>query len=364
LKEMQSLANYGESDATAWLNSQGFSNVQDSAYWSSTNLAETPAAWAVSPYGYYVSFIKDHPVERGPAWPVRGGTVSDLAVSVLSAPDTAAPGSSVSIADTTANSGSGASGSSTTQFYLSVDSLLDGSDTLLGSRSVSELSAGSSSSGTTLVTIPSDAAGGTNYIIAEADGLDEVSEKDEFNNTTARAISISTSNQPPMCSHTAPVISCTGRNVSFTDASWDDNFGGPAVVRVNWGDTHITYHQIGDFISYTYANDSTNTVRHEVQDATGAIHRCDPFSVTVPQRYTVTVSFEPATPYATIKVLLDGVIKAQGSSGAAGVSWTSGSLLGNAGYTLSVTKTGKTFSCHGQTVDLSCGNATVSCIVQ
>jgi len=71
VNELESLINSGEAD-TAWLNSQGFSNVQSNYYWSSTTDAvNTDNAWVVSvwngdvygyskSYGYYV-------------WPVRSG---------------------------------------------------------------------------------------------------------------------------------------------------------------------------------------------------------------------------------------------------------------------------------------------------
>ena len=80
--------------------------------------------------------------------------------------------------------------------------------------------------------------------------------------------------------------------------------------------------------------------------------------------FKVTVNMSKAATYATVKVLLNGAIKAQGSTGAGGLTWTSGSLPANANYTLSVIKSGKTFSCNGATVDLSAGNQTVSCTVK
>src|SRR3989304_4795284 len=39
--EFESLINAGESNTAAWLNTQGFSNVQSSYYWSSTTGADT-----------------------------------------------------------------------------------------------------------------------------------------------------------------------------------------------------------------------------------------------------------------------------------------------------------------------------------
>jgi len=165
----------------------------------------------------------------------------------------------------------------------------------------------------------------------------------------------------PVCGSSALGIS--GRTVSFTDASIADSVLGPAVVMVNWGDTYLTKYSLLSPISHTYIYNGKYMIRQSVQDATGWITYCDPVTVTVPQRYTVTVNMSKPATYATVKILLNGVIKAQGSTAAAGLTWTSGSLEANAGYKLSVTKAGKTFSCNGATVDLSTGNQTVACTV-
>ncbi len=71
-KELRSLANYGEINVATWLNTQGFSNVQASYYWSSTTYAgNTTIAWIVDMF--------DGDVYHGTktvsvyVWPVRGG---------------------------------------------------------------------------------------------------------------------------------------------------------------------------------------------------------------------------------------------------------------------------------------------------
>jgi len=113
----------------------------------------------------------------------------DLVVSAVTAPTTAAPGAVIPVTDTVRNQGGGAAGSSTTRFYLSANSVLDGGDQLLdGSRQVPGLSAGGSSAGTTLVTIPADVPVGTSYLIARADAENAVTEKSETNNTKGRTI--------------------------------------------------------------------------------------------------------------------------------------------------------------------------------
>jgi hypothetical protein len=115
----------------------------------------------------------------------------DLEISSLTAPGTASPGQDISIGDTTSNSGAAdVTVTTITKFYLSADSNLDNTDVSLGSRLISPLSAGSSNSGVTNVTIPADTAPSAYYIIAVADSGNIVMESDENNNTMSRAITI------------------------------------------------------------------------------------------------------------------------------------------------------------------------------
>ena len=106
----------------------------------------------------------------------------DLTVSALTAPAAAAPGSTITVSDTTTNSGSGTAGSSVTKFYLSANLALEASDTLVGSRAVPALSGGVPSTASTAVAIPAAIAGGTYYVIASADADNAVTETSEGNN--------------------------------------------------------------------------------------------------------------------------------------------------------------------------------------
>jgi subtilase family serine protease len=94
----------------------------------------------------------------------------DLVVSALNGPSAGAPGSAIVVTDTTNNQGGAPIRASTTRFYLSTNSVLDTADALLtGSRDVSVLDPGASSSGTTTLTLPNALSTGTYYIIANAD---------------------------------------------------------------------------------------------------------------------------------------------------------------------------------------------------
>jgi subtilase family serine protease len=81
------------------------------------------------------------------------------------------------------NDGTGSAGSSTTRYYLSVDGVKDGADRLLtGLRGVGILTAGSGSSGTVTVTVPSATPLGLYYLLACADDTGSVAESQETNN--------------------------------------------------------------------------------------------------------------------------------------------------------------------------------------
>ncbi|MBI4685215.1 MAG: hypothetical protein HY755_08445 [Nitrospirae bacterium] len=109
----------------------------------------------------------------------------DLTISSISAPSSAIAGNSISLSDTTKNNGAGDAGASTTKFYLSKDTVVDGSDSYLGSRAVPALAAGASDSASTTVTIPTGTAKGNYYIVAVADADNAVAEVLETNNTRA-----------------------------------------------------------------------------------------------------------------------------------------------------------------------------------
>lgn len=107
----------------------------------------------------------------------------DLIVSAVAVPISAAPGTAISVSDTTKNQGAGGAASSTTKFHLSANTALDASDVLLGTRAVPALAAGSLSGGATSLMLPSNTATGIYYVIAQADGAAAVPETSETNNT-------------------------------------------------------------------------------------------------------------------------------------------------------------------------------------
>jgi hypothetical protein len=74
VNEFESLANYQQSNSFAWLNTQGFSNVQTSNYWTSSTYAYYKSqAWAGTGFVYSHNKTSSYNV-----WPVRGGQLGTL----------------------------------------------------------------------------------------------------------------------------------------------------------------------------------------------------------------------------------------------------------------------------------------------
>jgi subtilase family serine protease len=109
----------------------------------------------------------------------------DLVVSALTVPTVAGAGFSISVTDTTTNSGAGDAPASNTGFYISTKAFFDTSATWIGFRAAGPLPVGAASSGTTPVVIPAGTATGIYYIIAVADYDKQVGETNETNNTRA-----------------------------------------------------------------------------------------------------------------------------------------------------------------------------------
>jgi len=146
----------------------------------------------------------------------------DLAITALSAPEAAGAGQTIAISDTTKNQGGEAAGPSQTQFFLSTDTNLGASDTLIGGRSVEGLAAGASSSGSTTIMIPQETAAGNWYIMAKADGEGTVAESLETNNSAAKLIQIGP--DLDITALSAPGAAGAGQTIVISDTT--KNLGG------------------------------------------------------------------------------------------------------------------------------------------
>jgi subtilase family serine protease len=114
----------------------------------------------------------------------------DLSISVLTVPALASPGSSITVANTVFNGGTGPAGGFGVGLYLSTDTICTTGDTLLATRGVAGLAAGASSAANTPVTIPSGTPFSSRFVCAIADSASGVSESNEGNNSLARALGI------------------------------------------------------------------------------------------------------------------------------------------------------------------------------
>ena len=75
IAELETMVNAEQSNPAAWLNTQGFSNVQSSGYWSSSTLASnTDYAWGVSMFDGYVGGVAK--TYDNYVWPVRGNSIA------------------------------------------------------------------------------------------------------------------------------------------------------------------------------------------------------------------------------------------------------------------------------------------------
>jgi hypothetical protein len=135
------------------------------------------------------------------------GPVPDLVATAVTTNPPApirAPGTTFSVTDTVQNAGTAQSDSSKTRFYLSLDAVKSADDMLLtGSRSVHGLNPGSSQSGSATVTIPAATPPNTYFLLACADDLNVIAERNEGNNCIATATAIVTVAKPDLAVTTA-----------------------------------------------------------------------------------------------------------------------------------------------------------------
>ena len=149
----------------------------------------------------------------------------DLTVAALTV-QVQGTGGALVINDTTTNSGGSTVAPSVTRFYLSTDSILDASDTMLGERSVPSLDGGVSSGGTTTVAAVN---AGVYYIIAKADADNVVVETQESNNTAVRQLTIGA--DLLVAGLSVPSVIAAGGTVTAIDIA--QNAGGNASAPID-----------------------------------------------------------------------------------------------------------------------------------
>ncbi|MBI5099719.1 MAG: hypothetical protein HZB30_10835 [Nitrospirae bacterium] len=117
-------------------------------------------------------------------------------------------------------------------------------------------------------------------------------------------------NLAPTASFTSSISLYT---VTLTDTSTDDAALPANAVTVTWGDGVSSPGNAGGTISHTYATAGTFNIVYTVRDA-GGLYNSALTSVTVPQKFSITVNISPAlTSSATFILKQNGITKATGT---------------------------------------------------
>jgi len=175
------LADFGQrSDPSDFLNVgvQGPNDPFDEFYSGGTSQALTNVDLALlHSLGFHIgssSVPNPSPVPPPPPPPA----LADLTISALSLTAT-------TVSFTLKDAGLASSAASTTGLYLSTDSTITTSDTLLGTFSSSALQSGGTQNGSISLLLPASLAAGTYYLGVVADSTSTVAESNESNNASS-----------------------------------------------------------------------------------------------------------------------------------------------------------------------------------
>ena len=148
---------------------------------------------------------------------------ADLTVSALTGPASAGAGDTIEVVETTKNAGAGDSPASTTVFYLSLNGAVEPTDTVLASRPVPALDSTLSHTATVQVTIPAGTTADRYYVLAKADGLNEVSETNDGNNV--RSLTVEVGPDLSVQSVTAPAVGAPGGTLTVNEVTRNEGGG-------------------------------------------------------------------------------------------------------------------------------------------
>ena len=148
----------------------------------------------------------------------------DLVITELKAPASGVIGGNVNVSAIATNKGATATGPYRLAFYFSND---QSATTFSGTYcEMAPLAAGGTWPCNGTVALPSTLAAGNYWLVAFADDLGHVAEKDKSNNTGAVRIALTAAAEPAPAPPPAPVVA----NPSALTAS----LGGPAAMRLGW----------------------------------------------------------------------------------------------------------------------------------
>jgi subtilase family serine protease len=161
---------------------------------------------------------------------------ADLTVTGLDDPSASTlSGGTFRVTDITQNVGAVTAAPSTTRYYLSLDTVRDAADVLLGgTRAIPSLGPGASSTATVTVTIPSGTPAGAYFLLACADDLGVVTESNETNNCRASVhttqLALPTADLAVTAVSDPPVTAAPGASFVVTDTTQNV---GPIVVAAS-----------------------------------------------------------------------------------------------------------------------------------
>jgi subtilase family serine protease len=142
----------------------------------------------------------------------------DLTLTAVSVPATAAAGRPLAVTTTLRNAGPAPVSALAIRFYLSTDGTLNGSDVLMGTRTMGVLGGGASRTDVITVTIPANTSVPATYqVVAVVDALGQT-ELDPTNNSRASAAMNVTAYLPDLAlmSVSAPAGAAAGRALTIT----------------------------------------------------------------------------------------------------------------------------------------------------
>jgi subtilase family serine protease len=114
----------------------------------------------------------------------------DLVVTALTASMLASPNVALPVRTTVKNQGGQMANGAVVRFYLTLTGELDGNQIPVGVASTASLAPGASVTMTTQLTLPETTAPGSTFLVARADGDDEIQEADEANNILSRSLNV------------------------------------------------------------------------------------------------------------------------------------------------------------------------------
>jgi trimeric autotransporter adhesin len=158
---------------------------------------------------------------------------ADLNITTLTAAGSAGPGDTITVSDTVKNLGGVTSAATSMKYYLSTNTVIDGSDVLLGNRAVSSLGPNATESVSQPFVIPASTAVGTYYVVAAVDPDDLVDEVVETNNTRASA-ALRIGPDLIVFSMTSPSTTTAGATISVSDTTKNQGGGAAAASTTSF----------------------------------------------------------------------------------------------------------------------------------